>query len=279
MPNKVQFTMDPQSDWHIFLCEDQLDLVITTQQRYEMLNWAMQQFTEWVIKARIFDMTYDRDPPWNHSGETIERRMEERDRLKIMRGTLGEWMENLTGNWTATYISHDGKAHNTYEDEVRDHISFEVHQIFKAQVEPQRWEEIWDSDELTPALLILEETLIDHIASISAALAYRQFEASVRQKIARRKLQGQSRQLAIEKWRQQAQRFWTEHFPLMLPNTHIDKPTWRNLKLATQLQEALDQADPADIEAILEVGLPGNFSNSVCDEIRRIVLEFSEREI
>ena len=278
LPDNVRVTMDPHSDWHIFLCEDQLDLVITVRQRHEILDWAMQEFTEWVIKARIFDIAYDRDPPWEHSGEAIERPLEERDRQKIMHGTLGEWMKNLTGTWTPTYISGYGKAHDTYEDEVRDHISVQVYQMFEAQVEPQRWEEIWDDSKLADTSLILEETLIDQLSSISAAHAYRRFETSVRQRIARRELQAQSRQLAFDNWRQQAQRFWTEYFPLMLPNARIDKPVWHNLGLAAQLQEALDQAGPTDIEAILEVGLPGNLSNSVRDEIRRIVLEFSEKK-
>lgn len=276
--NGVQIRVEANGNWCIFLPDNQLNLVITAQQRQRLLDWAMPLFTEWMIEGKTFDITHDYDPLWDYSGETVKRDLEELERQEIMRGTLGEWMnEELTGNWSPTFMSGYGKSYDRYFDGIQHHISSEVHELLKMQVALERWDEVWDSDEWGDAVLALEEALLDRIAAIPAAEAYRRSEAETRQKIAQRAVEVQERQRVVTEWCERSRRFFAKHFRFLSMDTFVDKPAWRKLGLAAQLRNALASAAPADIEAVVELGLPGNFSKSVNAEIKQIATEFSNK--
>jgi hypothetical protein len=79
--------------------------------------------------------------------------------------------------------------------------------------------------------------------------------------------------------RARADHFCVTRPPVLLAERFVDRPTWRRLKLARRLRHALADADPADVDAIARIGLPGaHCSGSVNALIRKIAADVAAQD-
>ncbi len=102
-----------------------------------------------------------------------------------------------------------------------------------------------------------------------AYLTWATFQTEARIQIAEEQRQAEERAIRYRAMRQQVQDFWRHRFG-ELDAVRIEKPEFKALGLANRLRVVLADTDPSIIEAIIEIGLPGAFSNSVALEIQHI---------
>lgn len=245
--NHPQITVDFEDNWIIFLKEIQFSFKLALKQRQNIMDWPMKLFTSWLIDDEIFEITFEEDPPWDSSGKTVKRNLKKSEIAAFLSGTLKEWMETYTGNWTASYESGCGKYHETYEEEIQRHISEKLYEFLKLQAESEeKFEEICNSYEWEKILIDLEEVFFYEIASIPSLFAYRKFEEKIHK----------------------------ENIEENLDTEKNRKRLWNSLNLSKKIHSALAEAGPELLEAISKVGLPGNFSDSISAEIQNIVNKY-----
>ena len=104
------FKIDAQDIWD--WSSDGFTFTLTPQQRQKILDAIQKWFVEWLIAGQKHELTFDYDPPWDHSGETNSSIISGQERADMLIGTLGEaWMCELTGDWVPTFESGYGKYH------------------------------------------------------------------------------------------------------------------------------------------------------------------------
>lgn len=81
----------------------------------EILDEVSKSVAYWVLTGCKYEIDYTENLPYDHSGE-INRVDEQLD--KNMYETLGDFLEEYTGNKYATYCSGCGWGYDTYEKEI-----------------------------------------------------------------------------------------------------------------------------------------------------------------
>lgn len=274
------FIIDAQNAWHFYFQEYQFDCVITSQQRQDILDEIMRLFTTWILEGRKYSLSFEYDPPWDRSGETLSSDLSNDEKIELLSGTLESWMEEFTGNWTPTFCSGMGKCHRTYEDVVREYIEDTLGEIFRAQFPADLSEDVHyaieESDVLAEAQWEMADVIFEQAQQISASEAYRRFELDIQKE----HILDEVRQIINAEYRKDARLFFDKHIKSQLPaqdapSFRIDKPLWKKFQIADKLQDALDYADKGECKAIQAVGLKIlETSNSVQREIDEIVENF-----
>lgn len=274
------FIIDTQNAWHFYFQEYQFDCVVTSQQRQDILDEIMRLFTTWILEGRKYSLSFEYDPPWDQSGETLSNDLSNDEKIELLSGTLESWMKEFTGNWTPTFCSGMGKYHRTYENAVREYIEDTLGEIFRAQFSADLSEDVHyaiaESDELAEAQWEMADVIFEQAQQISASEAYRQFELDIQ----KQHILLEARQIINAEYRNQARLFFDKYIKSQLPaqdapSFQIDKPLWKKFKIADKLQDALAHADKEECKAIQAVGLKIlGTSNSVQREIDEIVEKF-----
>jgi hypothetical protein len=263
-----------KDDFHYLTSNFSLSFPTTEAQG--LARWSMDLFTEWLLDGKTFDVDHSFDPPGDHSGILICRKLTEEERREIMGKTLGEWMRSqYSGNSTASYVSGCGLFHDDYQKVIEDHVQGRITDILKSQVSDEEWWEITDRDDFFFFEADIQSHIVEAIQSIPTREAYRWREKEVLRRRVQRKIENQNRQNYLDECSSYAGAFQRRHLP-WFPTSFIDKTLWRNSGLETQLREALKKADSKTLEALRAVGLNGQFSNSVESEIRRLMEEASK---
>ena len=122
------------------------------------------------------------------------------------------------------------------------------------------------SDALGEVSSALEETLRLAIGRIATADVWQRLEMVARAEIDEEHRRNQERWAKHKLMSEQAQVFWQQHFAY-LEDERIEKVVFKEIQLGEKLADILADTDPEIVAAIAEVGLPGNFSNSVRDTI------------
>jgi hypothetical protein len=229
----------------------------------EIILEVSEIFSEWVLEGDIYDVSYENDPPWDHSGTVIKRDSNEERRLSAY-STLGAWMNDcLTGNSTPSFESGYGMYHDFFEQEVSSHVQNLIeHKLIESRgLDPKADDSI--EEVCDEAIDILCE-IMESVEAYSTELAF-----EIGEKAARRDIQ--AREAEAEQRRQQGKRqceivksFCACNFS-DYKDVRIDMPHAR-LFLAHCL-EVFSKANQEELEAVLAVGISGDFSNRVSEEI------------
>ncbi len=261
-------------DWVIAMPEGYPDLQLSTQWRDEVVTWAGTRFVRWVLSGSHIEIDYENDPPWDHSGNARHQNADPL-LLRTLYDTLAAWLEDeYTGQWTATFESGYGKSWETYGDRVEEQVRDRLTALFRSQYADQfaaqpdeLGDEVWDDVDLVK--ISLEQAILMIIRRIPCAAAWQQFEPLTQQQLAQEKRLAAERAVHYASIHAQAQQFWDTYFS-DLQRVRIDQPQFRQLRIAERLRECFLDADPDVIAAIVEVGLPGNFSNRVSEAVKTI---------
>jgi hypothetical protein len=244
-----------------------------------LARWSMELFTEWLLEGETFEVDHSFDPPGEHSGRLICRKLTEEERRVIMSETLGEWMcSQYSGTSTASYVSGCGLFHDNYQKVIEDHLQESISEILRSQVSEEEWWDLIENDDFADFEADLRSHILDAIQSIPTRDAYQWCEKEVLWRRVQREVENQNRQNYLAECRRRASAFQRRYLP-WLPTGFIDKPLWRNSRIEEQLREALKKADSKTLEALKAVGLKGHFSNSVASEIEKVLAEASPNSI
>jgi len=82
-------------------------------------------------EVKKYEITFDYDPPYDHSGELKEIGKFSIDDYDV----LSDFLEEYTGNWTASFQSGCGKHWNTYEDDFYRMIQDFTYNIMKGVIQ------------------------------------------------------------------------------------------------------------------------------------------------
>ena len=103
-----------------FMVNNSLTLRFSKREEISIIRWAMELFTEWLLKGKLVEISHDYDPPWDSSGIKEQRQINSDDYEEAMQGTLAGWMDSCySGNTTASYMSGCGLWHDTYYTELK----------------------------------------------------------------------------------------------------------------------------------------------------------------
>jgi hypothetical protein len=262
------------ADWIISLPTGYANLLISSAWREEIVAWAGTRFVRWVLSGVRPEITHDYDPPWDHSGQVRKRRADPLT-LRILYSTLAEWLEEeCTGQSRATYDSGYGLYWLTYGDELEEHIRERLTELILSQYRPSSLEceddfqdVLWD--DLGSVTISLEAALSLYVGQMSTAEIWKRFETLTYAQIEEEQRLSAERAAHYKRMHQLARQFWITHFA-DLQGTRIEQPEFKALHLEEHLRELFADADPDVVEAIAEVGLPGIFSNSVVEAIKRL---------
>ena len=254
-------------------------LSFPTTEAQRLARWSMELFTEWLLDGKTFQVDHSFDPPGDHSGILICRKLTEEERREIMSKTLGEWMRSqYSGNSTASYESGCGLFHDDYQKVIEDYVQDRITDVLKSQIPDEEWWELIESDDFVFFEADIQSHIVEAIQSIPTSEAYRWREKEVLRRRVQREIENQNRQNYLDECSSYTFAFQRRHLP-WFPTSFIDKPHWRNSGLETQLREALKKADSKTLEALRVVGLNGQFSNSVASEIRKLIEEASRNSL
>src|SRR5262245_42948614 len=256
-----------------------LSLIYPATEAQRLARWSMELFTEWLLDGNTFEVDHSFDPPGDHSGILICRKLTEEERREIMSETLGEWMRSqYSGNSTASYVSGCGLFHDDYQKVIEDYVQDRITDVLKSQVSDEEWWELIESDDFVFFEADVQSHIVEAIQSIPTRDAYRWREKEVLRRRFQRDIENQNRQNYLDECSSYAFAFQRRRLP-WFPTSFIDKSLWRNSSLETQLREALKKADSKTLEALRVVGLNGQFSNSVASEIRKLIEEASRNSL
>lgn len=254
-------------------------LSFPTTEVTRLARWSMELFTEWLLVGETFDVDHSFDPPGDHSGILIRRKLTEEERREILSETLGDWMRNqYSGASTASYVSGCGLFHDDYQKVIEDYVQERIGEVVKSQVSEEEWWGLIESDDFAYFEADLQFHIVEAIQSIPTRDAYRWCEKEVLRRRVQREIENQHRQNYLAECRRDVSAFQRRYLP-WFPTRFIDKPLWRNSGIEGQLIEALKKADSKTLEALKAVGLKGRFSNSVASAIRKVLAEASRNSL
>lgn len=259
-----------EGDWQIKTNDDYPDLVVTMTWRQELHDWVAEHFVRWVLNGVSTGISHDNDPPWDNSG-IVWKQQSDPDTLLDRYKTLAEWMEQeYTGNSRASYVSGMGLFWDTYKDEIEEEISMRTYRLLESQFSTKDDETYSDFYEAVDMVDIsLRFVLLALLERLSTADVWDKYHLLVQVKIVNERRVARERLQQHQLWLQQAKTFWETHFQDVTLN-RIEAKEFDALELGNRLAEVLLDTDPAIVEAIANVGLPKNFSNSVKYEIEKI---------
>lgn len=264
-----------EGDWSIALPDGYPDLIVSAAWRRQLCDDAACQFVRWVLDGVHVEIVHGYDPPWDCSG-IAQHHQADPLMLLVRHETLDAWLNaEYTGNSQATFMSGMGLYWETYHDDLEDSISEEIAKLMQTHLRP--WfapsdDDFWDDefwDVVIEVEIPLQSVLGLVVGRMTTSEAWQRFEQVVRLQIEEEKRIQAERAARYTAMREQVKQFWKQYFA-ELEALRIEKPQFRELKLADRLVDVLADTDPQIVEAIAEIGLPGNFSNSVRDAIQQI---------
>ncbi len=270
-------------DWEITLPPKYDDLIVSEAWREDLCAAAADTFIRWVLAGTSINIVHDYDPPWDQSGDKRPYRVDPAELLGRYE-TFKAWMdEEYTGESRASFVSGMGLFWDDYGDAIKEDISEAVAELmtahFKAQFEDEDEDSWWD-DAWEDTIIIqssLEHALYLIIADIKTADAWRQYADSVRADMEAERQRNKERAKENAILGELIRHFWEDRFS-DLDRRRIERPEFKALQLADRIQNALADADPRVVEAIIQFGLPGHFSNSVAFEIQQIARKVSQAD-
>ncbi|MBC8099491.1 MAG: hypothetical protein H7Y11_08605 [Armatimonadetes bacterium] len=261
-------------DWLIAMPTGYEALTVSIAWHAEFVASVGTQFVRWVLNGKRYEIDYDNDPPWDHSGD-MQPQNSDRMLLRALYSTLGEWLTaEYTGQWRPTYESNYGKHWESYEDVATQQVGERLSYLFRSQYVAQfaasvddMEDTIWD--DLAFVMVNLEHALMMLVGRISTTDAWQRYEALTYAQIAEEQRLSAERTALYQQSQARVQQFWQTYFP-DLNRTKIERPQFIALKLEARLRELFLDTDPETIMAIAELGLPANFSNSVRDIVKAL---------
>ena len=261
-------------EWVIAMPEGYVDLHVTTKWRDELAAWTGTRFVRWVLNGVRYEIIHDSQSSGDRSGEA-HRRPADPLMLRTDYSTLTAWLKNEhTGQWEATYESGYGKHWETYSNVLDTYIRECLSELFQtqyaiqfAQPDDDCGDAVWNDVSLVEIDLV--QALMMVIGRITPADAWTRYEAVTRQQIAEEEHLSAERTALYMQKRAQAQQFWQVYFD-DLHQVRIEQPQFEELHLEKRLYELFLDIGPDIIEAIAEVGIPGDFSNKVSARIRAL---------
>lgn len=261
-------------DWLLALPKGYPDLCISPVWRQELIETTACQSVRWAMNGITIGITYDYDPPWDHSG-IAQRYATHPHELLARYELLEDWLTNeYTGNRHPTFTSGYGWYWHTYADELQEDISWQVNKLIEEQLGPvgdpdddAAWDALWD--DISDVQFPLERALQLLAGKMTTEEAWRRFKATVKAQQEGEKRQAAERAALYAVWRDRAHTFWRSNFA-DLAEQRIEKPQFKALQLDGRLTELLADTDPQIVEAIAAIGLPSNFSNPVVEIVKQI---------
>ena len=177
--------------------------------------------------------------------------------------------DELTGNQTATYLSGYGLHSNVYRDEIWEHIEYCAlpNALLSCLSEEEREdieEDLCEKDFTFALLMVLDEMPTNVV-----------WERLKDRENHNRKLAAEASKRRQEfrlTCRQLSKDLLERYLPL-LAQRRIERPDWKEEGLKDYLYETLKRLEIKYVVAVKEVGLPGDYSNSVEGDIAKIANE------
>lgn len=263
-----------KTDWVIVLPEGLPHLIVMEEWRFGLQAYAGKLFARWVMDGvdRVF--THDYDPPWDHSG-SLRSVITDSLTLLTRHASLSDWAENeYTGYSEATFESGIGLSWITYYEEIRDYVerqmtdfvSAHCMDFWKIEDESNLFEDKrWDFSEIPIIVSILAFASLKDTLKLLTTDAWKWFETDIHTENAARRKEAERRHYMQE----QVKRFWGLHFPDLM-SIRIEMPLFRKMGLEKRITDVLADADPDIVQAIVEIYVPGNYSNTVRECIQYI---------
>jgi hypothetical protein len=245
-------------------------LELSVDDRLRILREIAELFSRWVIEGRLYDVSYADDPPWDHSGKLIKIDSTPDVRLGLF-PTLGRWAdEAYTGISVPTCLSGMGLAHQTYDEEIENVIRSGILAIWTRHLSAEEREAFLGLEPESTAV-DLTFRLIERACDIRTDAAWEIGEPGARECILRDSRERERRWSQDRDREARVESFWKRYLSDIPPGFRIDAS---NAQLFMErLGRILDLADPEDLEALKQKGLPGNFSKSVQERIRRMAAD------
>jgi len=255
-------------DWQLIF-EDKTQLIITPTWRQQIIDYACELFVRWVINGYEYKVNYD-----GYYSSSKAYRVDSK-LLLIKYDTLSEWCDEYTGNRGFHY------HWMTYEDIIREFIeekTFDVvlHTYMATyQMNDEEVDELQAFDDALGLLPALQFVLPSIFTDINTQDVWAQYETLVRKKLAEEVHQRKIRQARHQYQKKLVDTFWQAHFSHLV-GKRIEKPEFDDMKFAEDLSNILLDTDPEIIEAIIEIDVPQNVSNSVREIIKNIAKQALE---
>lgn len=247
-----------EGDWEITIPLQLPDLIVTRQWRQTIRERVIDWFIRWVINAIDHQITYDYDPPWDHSG-TVRSIPTDPMILLTRHELLAHWLEEEhTGQSKATYLSGYGLHWLTFNDELSELVQEMVHELVsgywrRVHNHPDDYELHFDPvwDELDLEIICLEHALAEYISQsqLTTKQAWDENAAMVRAKIERERIEYQARVEQHHQMQEQIKEVWQAFFPDLM-NMTIEMPQFREMKLEERIADVLTDIDPQIVEAM-----------------------------
>ncbi len=252
--------------WRVRSSGDWPDLVLEPEDRQHIFNAAAKQFAEWVFEGTVDAIHHRNDPPWDHSGELVKITSTPTERLALY-DTLEAWMEEAhTGNSSASFESGYGLSYETFHAKIDRLVMNELTALWTRGLSEAQRELMFDQDpwEDTVDVQIALGLLV---GQMSVPEAWTRGQAAARAALAIEEAETEIEHTRVERCRMLAKEFWNKYFR-NFSERFIDKPTAHDIGFFDHLRRALADAKPETVYAIIQVGLPGDFSNRVSQMIQ-----------
>lgn len=262
-----------KSDWHIALPDDLPDLVITVAWRQALIEDAGREFVRWVRRGQDVRIDHANDPVWDSSG-TARTFQTDSFILLTRHVSLKTWLTEYTGNSRATYLAGMGLAWLTYEDEVGhniwnvtgDLLRKHVQKIWNYADDIDVWEDArWNDIEIIEMQVCW--ALGQVVGQLSTAEAWERYQPDVVFEEEEQLLRVEADMLQRQEVEEMAAGFWQQHFS-DLQGHRIELSQFAELGLVGILEDLFADTDPDVVEAIAEVGLPGDLSSKAQQMVR-----------
>ena len=214
------------------------------------------EFSKWFLKEKRYSIEF-------YSDDEIES-MDEDFSETVFREKLDFWLEKC-------YTEDGFKFPERFGDKLTAFIEEKVGDYF-AEVWPEdEQDELYDSCDFLIFRFEVAEYILSTIKEKTGAQVLAQTERVALAELEREEAE---RRYERELWKYHeglVRKFQEEKLPWMLEKNYIDRPTWKKLNRAAELERALEGLDEPTKAAILHVGLPCLCSNSVRNDINSIV--------
>ena len=227
---------------------------------------CMIEFSKWFLKGTKFCIEFYNDDEFEDSLRWIKdtEPMDKHFSETVLREKLDFWLEEC-------YTGDGFEFPETFGDKLTEFIEEKVGDYF-AEVWPEdEQDELYDSCDFLIFRFEVAEYILSTIKEKTGAQVLAQTERVALAELEREEAE---RRYERELWKYHeglVRKFQEEKLPWMLEKNYIDRPTWKKLNRAAELERALEGLDEPTKAAILHVGLPCLCSNSVRNDINSIV--------
>jgi len=147
-----------------------LEFTITRSDYFKYISKICLKYCDWVRNGSLYDINHDNDPYYDHSGKL--EIISEGNMYKNITSfeTVDNWIHDCyNGNKKPTFCSGRGFSHSTFNDYIREYMSFEhiIYEKLNTKKGEDLYEELLFSDEAYDIGVEIETVVFDYLEKMS----------------------------------------------------------------------------------------------------------------